>query len=348
MLRLPPQHFRPDSAYGGAYTGDTARVARRRTRPRAGRSPWTQAGQRLADAGDRCRLLRHGRGGRRAAGADAGGAGPRSARPVGPAAEPVRRHGRRRSLAAGPPASRDWHLAAVHRASTGREVAIAVIDSGVDAGHPDLRGQVTARENFVDAYPDAPEAHGTAVAGIIAARAGNGVGIAGIAPDARLMALRACWERSGAPVALQQLHAGARTQPCARARRQDHQPEPGRAARPPAAKPARRGAGARHRRGRRARPAARRWRLSGLASGRDRRGAGGNGRRAGGRAAGARPGCADLRPRRALGPGQRLLVCGGACHRPGRPAGAAAPRGHAGAVAQPVGRGRRPARGTSW
>ena len=42
------------------------------------------------------------------------------------------------------------------------------------------------------------EAHGTEVAGIIVARAGNGIGIAGIAPDAHLLALRACWQESPA------------------------------------------------------------------------------------------------------------------------------------------------------
>jgi hypothetical protein len=92
------------------------------------------------------------------------------------------------------PAARAWRLAELHRVSTGRKVAVAVVDSGVDGAHPDLAGQILLRQNFVDALPDAAEAHGTAVAGIIAARAGNGVGIAGIAPQARLMALRACWE----------------------------------------------------------------------------------------------------------------------------------------------------------
>jgi subtilisin family serine protease len=64
---------------------------------------------------------------------------------------------------------------------------VAVVDSGVDAEHPDLAGQLALRRNFVDAVPDAAEAHGTAVAGIIAARADNGIGIAGVAPGAR------CW-----------------------------------------------------------------------------------------------------------------------------------------------------------
>jgi subtilisin family serine protease len=91
------------------------------------------------------------------------------------------------------PAARFWHLAELHKASTGRDVRVAVIDSGVDGGHPDLAGQVELRENFVDASPDRAEAHGTAVAGIIAAREGNGAGIAGVAPGARLLALRACW-----------------------------------------------------------------------------------------------------------------------------------------------------------
>jgi subtilisin family serine protease len=97
------------------------------------------------------------------------------------------------------PATHAWQLPALHRASTGRGVTVAVIDSGVDANHPDLDGQIKLRRNFVDAYPDGAEAHGTAVAGIIAAREGNGLGIAGIAPGAKLLALRACWETAGPP-----------------------------------------------------------------------------------------------------------------------------------------------------
>ena len=49
------------------------------------------------------------------------------------------------------------------------------------------------------------ELHGTAVAGVIAARADNRVGIAGVAPGARLLALRACVERSAGGHLVQQL-----------------------------------------------------------------------------------------------------------------------------------------------
>ena len=86
-----------------------------------------------------------------------------------------------------------WDLVDVHRFATGKNVRVAEIDSGVEADHPDLRGRVTVTRNFAKS-PAAAEAHGTAVAGIIAARADDGIGIAGIAPEAELHALRACDE----------------------------------------------------------------------------------------------------------------------------------------------------------
>jgi len=87
-------------------------------------------------------------------------------------------------------------IAQAHRVSRGRGVRIALIDTGLATDHPDLRGRVDAQRNFVDA--DARrfqlDRHGTAIAGVIAADADNGVGIAGIAPEARLLALKACWQ----------------------------------------------------------------------------------------------------------------------------------------------------------
>ena len=92
------------------------------------------------------------------------------------------------------PAVLQWRLAELHRSATGRQVRVAVIDSAIDARHPDLAGQVVLTEDFVAPPAPAGEAHGTAVAGVIAARADDGQGIVGIAPQARLLALRACRE----------------------------------------------------------------------------------------------------------------------------------------------------------
>ena len=85
-------------------------------------------------------------------------------------------------------------LTAAHRLSTGRNVRIAVVDTGIDIHHPDLAGQVVETRDLVtDSETDHDDVHGTAVAGVIAARAENREGIVGVAPGAKLMALRACW-----------------------------------------------------------------------------------------------------------------------------------------------------------
>jgi subtilisin family serine protease len=94
------------------------------------------------------------------------------------------------------PAARQWQLAKLHRLATGTGVRVAVVDSGIDINHPDLAGQVAVNRNFVAGRAMAAEQHGTEVAGIIAARAGNGIGLAGIAPAAKLLGLRACWQTS--------------------------------------------------------------------------------------------------------------------------------------------------------
>jgi subtilisin family serine protease len=79
--------------------------------------------------------------------------------------------------------------------ATGRGVRVAVIDSLVDDRHPDMRGRVAVNRDLAGRHPPAgrAEVHGTATAGIIASVANNAEGIVGVAPEAEIVALRACW-----------------------------------------------------------------------------------------------------------------------------------------------------------
>jgi hypothetical protein len=79
-----------------------------------------------------------------------------------------------------------WKLGDVHRLATGNNVIIAVIDSEIDSGHPDLAGVVRQRFSAVGA-PEQPHPHGTGMAGAIASRQK----VVGIAPNARLLAVHA-------------------------------------------------------------------------------------------------------------------------------------------------------------
>jgi hypothetical protein len=92
-----------------------------------------------------------------------------------------------------------------HQFATGRGVSIAIIDSAIDANHPDLRGRVRIARNLVSEHPLARdgEVHGTAVAGIIASAVNNNIGIIGVAPDVSIAALRACWAVATDSVAAQ-------------------------------------------------------------------------------------------------------------------------------------------------
>lgn len=90
--------------------------------------------------------------------------------------------------------TRSLRVEPAHRWATGKGVRVAVIDTGVDVDHPDLAGRVAKAGNFAGgrAADFRRDIHGTAVAGLVAADAGNRLGIAGVAPDAELMALKAC------------------------------------------------------------------------------------------------------------------------------------------------------------
>jgi hypothetical protein len=66
-------------------------------------------------------------------------------------------------------------------------VRVAVIDSGVELNHPDLRGQIVQARSFVGGSVSDDQGHGTFVAGEIAASVDDGHGIAGLAPSANLL-----------------------------------------------------------------------------------------------------------------------------------------------------------------
>ncbi|MGR8936114.1 MAG: S8 family serine peptidase [Gammaproteobacteria bacterium] len=86
-------------------------------------------------------------------------------------------------------------IEAAHRKATGQGITVAVIDTGVDVEHPDLKGQVAEHRDLTgaDGKSFSDDLHGTAVAGAIGALADNGRGIVGIAPDAELSVFKACW-----------------------------------------------------------------------------------------------------------------------------------------------------------
>lgn len=70
---------------------------------------------------------------------------------------------------------------------------IAIIDSGVDYNHPDLDDKTILGYDFVDDdyYPMDLNSHGTHVAGTAAAETNNSAGVAGMAPDTQILAVRA-------------------------------------------------------------------------------------------------------------------------------------------------------------
>jgi subtilisin family serine protease len=74
----------------------------------------------------------------------------------------------------------------------GSDVTIAIIDSGVDAGQPDLGKKVMGGCDFVHEDADASDdnGHGTHVAGIAAAIGGDGVGIAGVSWGAQILPVK--------------------------------------------------------------------------------------------------------------------------------------------------------------
>jgi subtilisin family serine protease len=90
---------------------------------------------------------------------------------------------------------KQMQISLAHGMATGKDITIGMIDTGVDLDHPDLAGQVSNNENFAKDISSSfsTDIHGTAVAGVMVAKMDNAKGIIGIAPNAKLVALKACW-----------------------------------------------------------------------------------------------------------------------------------------------------------
>ncbi|MBX3027653.1 S8 family serine peptidase [bacterium] len=76
--------------------------------------------------------------------------------------------------------------------SSGAGVTVAVVDTGVDASHPDLQGQLLPGYDFLndDPYPNDDNGHGTRMSGIVGAACDNGEGICGVAPGAMVLPIK--------------------------------------------------------------------------------------------------------------------------------------------------------------
>ncbi|MER6984941.1 type VII secretion-associated serine protease mycosin, partial [Streptomyces carpinensis] len=102
--------------------------------------------------------------------------------------------------------AQQWALDAMHtqqawRVAKGKGVTVAVLDTGVESGHPDLVGNVLPAKDFIGfgARPGDRTwgRHGTAMAGIIAGHGhgpGDADGVMGIAPEAKILPVRVILE----------------------------------------------------------------------------------------------------------------------------------------------------------
>ncbi|MGE3727734.1 MAG: S8 family serine peptidase [Candidatus Sericytochromatia bacterium] len=105
--------------------------------------------------------------------------------------------------------AQQWHLPHVGALDAwgqggqgNKDLIVAVVDTGVDYNHPDLKANTIKGKDFTKESPDGLDpidsfGHGTHVAGIIAAVANNGEGVAGAAPNVKILAVKVLSAKGG-------------------------------------------------------------------------------------------------------------------------------------------------------
>ncbi|NIV27521.1 MAG: S8 family serine peptidase, partial [Gammaproteobacteria bacterium] len=90
-----------------------------------------------------------------------------------------------------------WHLEQIGTPGAwdsvqGDGIVIAILDTGVDASHPDLQGQLVPGWNFYNGDSDTSDihGHGTSVAGTAAASSNNSLGVASVSFQSKIMPMR--------------------------------------------------------------------------------------------------------------------------------------------------------------
>ena len=110
-----------------------------------------------------------------------------------------------------------WGLQQIHAEQAGAQTTgvgsvVAVVDTGIDYTQPDLTGQILSGATFTGCTGAGPcgngdfrgpdgvnngDEHGTHVAGTIAAVRGNGIGVVGVAPGAKILPVKVLEAGSG-------------------------------------------------------------------------------------------------------------------------------------------------------
>jgi subtilisin family serine protease len=114
--------------------------------------------------------------------------------PAAPAQQAAAVEGSRPDLYATQYSAGKLQLREAHAIGKGERVLVAVIDSGIDAAHPEMNGAIAKQIDIVEEKDRVPHAHGTAMAGAIVARSQ----LMGVAPAARLLAIKAFASTSSA------------------------------------------------------------------------------------------------------------------------------------------------------